>query len=259
MSIVRLYNCPYFINGECSLREDAHLLNYQNTDYLAEPILFHHCPKGRAYCHVDVDTDKWSKGTLEIIRILVKGWRRRGNGNAGEIIDIIEQILRRQDDMKDDSLDALCVSRKWFDEKQAEARQKGREEAWDLTQRINLLPDIKKGAYGIDDLGEAFGTCDWSKVMLMPVEEALKKDKAYQKDKKALHIGDEVKFFVSNPIYKVVTGYVIGFENGLYGELSVRILAKHGSYLRFREMCEKTGKHNPDIEKVMASFEEDKE
>ena len=100
MSIVRLYNCPYFVNGECSLRShDDPLIDFWNSEYIAEPII-PHCPKGRAYCIVDVDTDKWSKGTLELIRILIKEWRRK-SGNAGEIIDIIEQVLRRQDDMKD--------------------------------------------------------------------------------------------------------------------------------------------------------------
>ena len=85
-----------------------------------------------------------------------------------------------------------------------------------------------------------------------------------QEEKNALHVGDEVEFIGSNPNYKVkvnevMTGYVIGFVDGLSDECSVRILTKkHGTYLRSREMCEKTGKHNPDVEKVMASFEEEK-
>ena len=250
MSIVRLYNCPYFINGESSLRPDSDVILTGCVPKFAVT----HCPKGRAYCHIDVDTDNWSKGTLEIIRILVKGWRRKGNGNVGEIVEIIEQILRRQDDMKCDLLDALCVSRKWFDEKQAEARQKGREEAWDLARRIVVTGD---GCYTIDEVNKVFGNMN---ILRTPIDEVLAKDKEYQEEKKALHIGDEVEFIGSNPNYKVkvnelMTGYVVGFEDGLSDECSVRILTKHGTYLRSREMCEKTGKHNPDVEEVMASFE----
>ena len=256
MSIVRLYNCPYFINGECSLRShDDPLIDYWNNKYLAEYII-PHCPKGRAYFHVDVDTDNWSGDTLGLIRTLVNGCRNY-NGNAGEIVEIIEQVLRRQDDMKDySSLESLCVSRKWSEKKQAEARQKGREEAWDLARRIVTTGN---GCYTIDEVNKVFGNMN---ILRTPIDEVLAKDKEYQEEKKTLHIGDEVEFIGSNPNYKVkvkevMTGYVIGFVGGLSDECSVRILTKHGLYIRSREMCEKTGRHNPDIEKVMASFEEE--
>lgn len=254
MSIVRLYNCPYFINGECSLRShDNPPIDYWNSKYIVEPII-PHCPKGRAYCHVDVDTDKWSKGTLELIRILVKDWRRKGRGNAGEIVEIIEQILRRRDDMG-----TICMTTEQFGEEKQKARQEGREEAWDLARRI--FGD-GSGCYNYDEIYDAFDTRSHWQILGMPVEEVLSKDEKHQKKKKALHVGDEVKFAGIVPNYKVkvdeaMTGYVVGFEVGLYGERSVRILAKHGSYLKSPEMCEKTGKHNPDIEKVMATFEEE--
>lgn len=257
MSIVRLYNCPYFINGECSLRShDDPLIDFWNSKYIAEAII-PHCPKGREYCHVGVDTDNWSGDTLKLIRTIINGYRRNGNSNTGEIVDIIEQILERQDDMKDySSLESLLVSRKWSEKKQAEARQEGREEAWDLAQRVNLLPEVKEGAYGIDELGEAFGACDWSKVLLMPVEELLAKDKKYQEEKKALHVGDEVEFGVRAIVSKKYRGYITDFVS----PNTVRVLTKELGTIRveFKE-CKKTGKHNPYIEKVMASFEEEKE
>lgn len=246
MNIVRLYNCPYFINGECSLRShDYPLIDFWNSKYIAEAII-PHCPKGRAYCNVDVDTDKWSKGTLELIRILVKDWRRKGSSNAGEIIDIIEQILERRNDMKDSSSEALCVSRKWFEEKQAEARQEGREEAWDLARRIVTY---ELDSYTGPDLDSVFGSqCD-NIIFETPVDEALAKDKKHQEEKKALHVGDEVEFTANGTTRK---GYVIN----LISPVLVRVLTKDlGTYPEPPEKCKKTGKHNPDIEKVMASFE----
>ena len=130
-----------------------------------------------------------------------------------------------------------------------EGCKEGRKEAWDLAQRINLLPLVKEGAYVIDDLGEAFGTCDWSKVMLMPVEEALKKDKAYQEDKNTLHVGDEVEFTACGTTRK---GYVIN----VVSPVLVRVLTKDlGTYPEAAEKCKKTGKHSDEIVKAMASFE----
>ena len=246
MNIVRLYNCPYFINGECSLRShDDPLIDFWNSKYIAEAII-PHCPKGRAYCNVDVDTDKWSKGTLELIHILVKDWRRKGSSNAGEIIEIIEQILRRRDDMKDLSTESLCVSRKCFEEKQAEARQ----EAWDLARRIVTCgPDCYTGS----DFDSVFGSCNSLSIFEMPVDEALAKDKKHQEEKKALHVGDEVEFgfkAISNNKYR---GYIINFIS----PNTVRVLTKEVGTVRIEpEDCKKTGKHSEEIERAMASFEE---
>lgn len=143
-----------------------------------------------------------------------------------------------------------------------QAMKEGREEAWDLARRI-----VADGSscYAYDEVYDVFGTRSFWQILGMPVEEALAKDKEHQEEKKTLHIGDEVEFIGSNPKYKVkvnelMTGYVIGFEDSLSGEPFVRILTKkHGTYRRSLEMCEKTGKHNPDIEKVMASFEKGEE
>lgn len=140
-----------------------------------------------------------------------------------------------------------------------EGCKEGQKEAWDLARRII---GTDSDAYSYDEVYDVFGTRSSGQILNMPVKETLDKDKKHQEEKEALHIGDEVEFIGSNPNYKVkvnelITGYVVGFEDGLYGESCVRILAKHGSYLKSHEMCEKTGKHNPDIEKVMASFEEE--
>lgn len=253
VSIVRLYNCPYFINGECSLRSHNNpLIDYWNNKYLVDGII-PHCPKNRAYCHVDVDTDRWSKGTLETIRILIKGWCRNGNGNASEIVEIVEQILERHDDMKDSSLESLIVSRKWFDEKQAEARQEGREEAWDLARRIATYG--AEGAYTFKDVRNVFCTNTLTKVFNTPVEEALDKDKKHQEEKKELHVGDEVEF--TGFANSLMRGYVMNLNAP--GDRCVVILYKMGSYHRRPNECIKTGKHNLDIEKVMASFEKGEE
>ena len=156
--------------------------------------------------------------------------------------------------MKDLSSEALCVSRKWFEKKQEEARQEGREEAWDLARRILITGE---DCYSVDEVNKAFSDLN---ILRTPVEEVLAKDKEYQEKKKALHVGDEVEFIARKPnckLNEVMTGYVLGFVGDLSSECSVRILTKHGTYLKSHEMCEKTGKHNPDIEKIMASFEEE--
>lgn len=134
------------------------------------------------------------------------------------------------------------------------AVKKGQCDAWDLARRIVTTGD---GCYTIDEVNKAFGNMN---ILRLPVDEVLARDREYQKEKNALHIGDEVEFAGIVPNYNVkvndaITGYVVGFEDGLYGESCVRILTKHGTYLKSHEMCKKTGKHNLNVEKVMASFE----
>lgn len=245
VSIVRLYNCPYFINGECSLRShDDPLIDYWNNKYIAEAII-PHCPKGRAYCHVDVDTDNWSGDTLGLIRTVINGCRNY-NGNAGEIVDIIEQILRRRDDMKDySSLESLIVSRKWSEKKQAEARQEGREEAWDLARRIATTGE---DCYTIDEVGKVFGILN---ILTTPVEELLAKDKKYQEEKK-IHVGDWVTYDGPMSHYEGVV-----LTTPVRGAFRVLIAEKNGE-IQTRTLeasrCTATGKHSCCAEELMALF-----
>lgn len=147
--------------------------------------------------------------------------------------------------MKDSSLESLVVSRKWSEKKQAEARQEGREEAWDLARRIVTTGD--SDCYSYDEVKKAFGNLN---ILRTPVEEVLAKDKEYQEEKKKLHVGDEVEVTAYGVTRK---GYIVN----LVSPVLVRVLTKDlGTYPVEPEDCEKTGKHNPDVEKVMASFEE---
>lgn len=248
MNIVRLYTCPYFMDGECALRSNDQLLDYWNADCLVEQTRNFRCPRNREYCRIDVDTDNWSGDALKLICTIVNGYRRNGNGNTGEVIDVIEQIVGRLDNMKDSSSEVLCVSRKWFEEKQEEARQEGREEAWDLARRIAT---VGYDCYTADEVDKVFGKGNILSLRT-PVDELLAKDKKYQEEKKALHIGDEVEFGVRAIDSKKYRGYITDFVS----PNTVRVLTKELGTIRVEPKdCTKTGKHNPDIEKVMASFE----
>lgn len=126
------------------------------------------------------------------------------------------------------------------------ALKEGREEAWDLARRIVTTGD---GCYTIDEANKTFGNMN---ILTTPIDEVLAKDKEYQKEKETLHVGDEVKFTAYGITRK---GYVINVVRPTL----VRVLTKNlGTCPVGPEECEKTGKHNPDVEKVMASFEEEK-
>ena len=123
----------------------------------------------------------------------------------------------------------------------------GREEAWDLARRIVTThgADLYTGT----EFDSAFGSHNANTIFGMPADDALALDKKYQEDKKTLRIGDEVEF-------GVLRGYII--EILLSDE--VRVLTKiYGTFTVSCKDCKKTGKHSGEIEKVMASFEEDKE
>ena len=250
MNVVRLYTCPYFIDGKCSLCEDAHLLNYLNVDYLIEQTESLHC-LNREGCCLDIDMDIWAGKEIELLRMIISMYKNRKCG-GDEITAVIEQMLGGLANMKDSSSGGLCVSREWFEEKQAEARQEGREEAWDLARRIGTCGD---DCYTYDEARDLFESRTFGQILRMPVEEALSKDKEYQEDKKALHVGDEVEFVAPGrtKFKELHKGYVIGIDEE--SPRWVYILTKDGSYHRSPVMCKKTGKHNPDVEKVMASFE----
>ena len=127
-----------------------------------------------------------------------------------------------------------------------EGRKEGRKETWDLARRI-----VTQGSdtYTGSEYDSVFGSHNANTIFGMPADDALALDKKYQEDKKTLRIGDEVGF-------GVLRGYII--EILLSDE--VRVLTKiYGTFTVSCKDCKKTGRHSDEIEKVMASFEEDKE
>ena len=130
------------------------------------------------------------------------------------------------------------------------ALKEGRKEAWDLARRI-VTGDCSD-SYAIDDeILKIFGKTTWN-VLKMPVEEAMSKDKEYQEEKKALHVGDEVEFGVGSIVSKKYRGYITDFVP----QNTVRVLTKELGTIRVEPKdCKKTGKHSDEVEKVMASFE----
>lgn len=148
--------------------------------------------------------------------------------------------------MKDSSLEALCVSRKWSEKKQAEARQEGREEAWDLARRIVVFGE---DAYTNADLRPAFGSCHPNDIFNLPPDEAIEKDRAYQKEKEKLHVGDEVKFRSSD----MPCGYVV--KTGISEFVRVLMNDRITCLLRISELA-KTGNVNEDLIEALAAFDE---
>ena len=131
-----------------------------------------------------------------------------------------------------------------------EGCKEGREETWDLARRIVTThgPDC----YTRSDFDSAFGSHNADTIFGMPADEALAKDKKYQEEKKALHIGDEVEF-------EVKMGSIIewhrGYITNLISPVLVRVLTeKYGTITVSPEKCKKTGRHSDEIEKAMALF-----
>ena len=116
----------------------------------------------------------------------------------------------------------------------------------DLARRIAAFGE---DTYTWQELDSVFGShCD-NTIFELPVEFAMAKDAKYQKD--ALHVGDEVKVTAYGVTRK---GYIIN----VVSPALVRVLTKDlGTYPVGPQECKKTGKHNPDVKKVMASFEEE--
>lgn len=133
---------------------------------------------------------------------------------------------------------------------QKKAKEEGREEAWDLARRIVTCgPDCYTGS----DFDSVFGSLYELSIFGMPVDEALVKDKKHQEKKKALHVGDEVKFEVE--MGSIIEGHR-GYITNLISPVLVRVLTKkYGTITVSPEKCKKTGRHSDEIEKAMASFE----
>lgn len=132
-----------------------------------------------------------------------------------------------------------------------DVREKALKEAWDLARRIVTCgPDCYTGS----DFVSVFGSCNAISIFELSADEALAKDKKHQEDKKALHVGDEVEFDLK-------MGFVSekhrGYITNLISPVLVRVLTKkYGTITVSPGKCKKTGHHNEEIEKAMASFGE---
>lgn len=117
----------------------------------------------------------------------------------------------------------------------------GQMEAWDLARRIL---DSDFDCYRLPDLDSVFGTSSFADIFRKPVETALKKDKKYQEEKNALHIGDQV-------ITSDGKGYVVSVSKE-----SVKVLCKGGEcYWHCKNAVKKTGKTDSYIATIMKSLD----
>ena len=159
-------------------------------------------------------------------------------------------------------------SKSVVDELVKEARKAGREEAWDLAQRIMLDSWVKGDSYEPREIHKVFDTVLCSDALAMPVKEALEKDQAYQKEKEEayqkekeeankLHIGDEVTYTCGGDTPG--KGFVAHISDD---ESEVRILMNssnsNGMSIRFTsaDRCKKTGKHSPDVVKILEALKQ---
>ena len=126
------------------------------------------------------------------------------------------------------------------------ALKEGRKEAWDLARRI-VAGDCSD-AYNIDEVHKVFDKSSWN-VLKMPVEEVLAKDKEYQEEKEALHVGDEVKFRSTG----MVCGYVVDTKMSEF--VTVLMKDRSTNILRISNLA-KTGNVNEDLVKALAVFDE---
>lgn len=128
-----------------------------------------------------------------------------------------------------------------------EGCKEGREEAWDLARRIVTYgpPDTYTNA----DLRPAFGSCSPNDIFNLPPGKAIEKDRAYQKEKNKLHVGDEVKFRSTN----MPCGYVVETRMSEY----VKVLKKDRttSILKISDLA-KTGNVNEDLVEALSVFDE---
>ena len=156
--------------------------------------------------------------------------------------------------------------KKALDMKLEQARYEGRKEVWDLFRRLALNTEDRDDAYTLKDIDEAFGTLWYAEIAKLPVEAALDKDRRYQEklaERKKLHIGDEVELTIHRQsavpgmVVKKVKGYVLETCVDDVHENMVRVLTKEfGTALVDATECVKLGENNPDIVKVMESFDD---
>lgn len=135
------------------------------------------------------------------------------------------------------------------------ARDEGRREVWNMMRRIMLPRREESDAYTVDQVKEAFDVITITDVLKMPLTDALATDKKLmekiKREREKLHVGDEVEFV---GMFDQGKGYVIDV-NVEDCPNCVRLLIKgEGSRLVSINFCKKTGKHNPDIVKVMNSL-----
>lgn len=146
------------------------------------------------------------------------------------------------------------------------ARDEGRREVWNMMRRIMLPRREESEAYTIDQIREAFGVCNMTDVLKMPLTDAMAYDmkltEKIKREREKLHVGDEVEFTSmfdqlvrpDNKDSNLRKGWVIDDEvDGC--PKCVRVLLKgDGTRVVSINVCKKTGKHNPDIVRLMNSL-----
>lgn len=150
-------------------------------------------------------------------------------------------------------------SKSVVDELVKEARKAGREEAWDLAQRIMLDFWVKGDSYEQREIHKVFNVVMCSDALAMPVEEALEKDRAYQKEKEEankLHIGDEVTYTCGGDTPG--KGFVAHITDDGSEVRILMISSNSGMSIRFTsaDRCKKTGKHSPDVVKILEALKQ---
>ncbi len=126
-----------------------------------------------------------------------------------------------------------------------EAQKEGRKEAWDLARRIAAFGE---DAYTDVELCRAFHECNETIIFNLPPDEVIEKDRAYQKKKEELHVGDEVKFRSTG----MTCGYVVDTKMSEFVKVLTKDRTTH--ILRISDLT-KTGNFNEDLVDALAAFD----
>ena len=144
----------------------------------------------------------------------------------------IKRLLKENAELKglNSTICDVCKNDEFLKETAEQARAAGQEEAWELAQKVYLLPE--SGGYNSNELIEIFGTASTSEIFSLTHTEAAAKVAEWKRKKEEICVGDVVECEGS---YGVVVGA---------GEVYVKGFTSDWTPFQWmKQSCTKTGRH----------------
>ena len=211
--VVRDLNGPVYVTGNNSLGEVVPL------DEIAEPLSKYEEPLKA----------KLKIQEHNIIELLKENAQLRADYNA--LSESLDGFKKRVDDM--------C------EVDNGRGRIKGQHEAWELAQKVYLLPE--SGGYNSNELIEIFGTASTGEILKYTYAEAATKVAEWEKAKEEICVGDVVEC-------EEHCGVVVGV-----GEVYVKGFTSDWTPFQWmKQSCTKTGRHI-DVNTWLAQIGENNE
>ena len=146
----------------------------------------------------------------------------------------IKRLLKENAELKglNSTICDVCKNDEFLKETAEQARAAGQEEAWELAQKVYLLPE--SGGYNSNELIEIFGTASTSEIFSLTHTEAAAKVAEWKRKKEEICVWDEVELI--NGVKFFVTYSCDGIVNGVSGS---------GQFFEgiLVQECKKTGRH----------------